>query len=399
MRILVINEKIPYPMISGAPLRTCNLLQRVAREHELWLVSFVEDNEETEGVLHLQQFCEAVETAIAPQNSALAQPVDWLCYLLSGKPPDLRFNNSQELASKIRDIASTVDFDVIHIEHGSMGLYLEVFPHNMRERTVWMLHDIDWSKYAQMSLLDWKQTRKLRMWLHSRMMRWWKPKYAERFERCITVSEPDRRLLIEANPHLQVDVVPNGIDTQLYQILPEENTSPSLVFVGNMEYLPCADAVINFCKEVFPLIRSVIADVHMWIVGLNPGSEVRRLDGDGVHVTGQVDDVRPYYRRSTACVVPLRAGSGSRLKILEAMALGRPVVSTTIGCEGLNVLDGKHLLIADDSEQFAEKTVRLLKDRTLRESITRNARKLVITHYDWDVIAKKLMRVYAEVAK
>jgi glycosyltransferase involved in cell wall biosynthesis len=137
----------------------------------------------------------------------------------------------------------------------------------------------------------------------------------------------------------------------------------------------------------------------MWIVGTNPTPEVTQLDGDGVHVTGRVDDVVPYYSRSTACVVPLRAGGGTRLKILEAMALGRPVVSTSLGCEGLEVVDGEHLFIADSPEQIADKVVRLLADQALRERIASNARQLVVARYDWDVIADSLMRTYAAVAQ
>jgi len=137
----------------------------------------------------------------------------------------------------------------------------------------------------------------------------------------------------------------------------------------------------------------------MWIVGINPSTEVRDLDGNGIHVTGRVEDVRPYYRRSTVCVVPLRAGGGTRLKILEAMALGRPVVSTSIGCEGLDVVDGEHLFIADRPEEFADRTIRLLTDEALRRSITSRARAMVVSRYDWDIIAKQLMQVYTDVAR
>jgi glycosyltransferase involved in cell wall biosynthesis len=214
----------------------------------------------------------------------------------------------------------------------------------------------------------------------------------------VTVSESDRRLLVAANPRLQVDVVPNGVDTRAHRPLKQEEGSPALVFVGNMDYLPCADAVLTFCRDVLPRIRQVMAKVEMWIVGINPGPKVRALEGNGVHVTGLVEDVRPYYGRSTVCVVPLRAGGGTRLKILEAMAFGRPVVSTTIGCEGLGVVDGEHLLIADRAEDFAARTLRLLTDEKLRQSIANRARAMVESRYDWDIIAKRLMQVYAEVA-
>jgi glycosyltransferase involved in cell wall biosynthesis len=166
-----------------------------------------------------------------------------------------------------------------------------------------------------------------------------------------------------------------------------------------MNYVANFDAVLYFCSEILPRIRRVVSEVEVWVVGADPPPEVRRLSGDGVHVTGRVDDVVPYYRRSSVCVVPLRAGGGTRLKILEAMALGRPVVSTTIGCEGLDVVDGEHLLIADSPEQFADKTVRLLTDRASYQRITTKARQLVVDRYDWDVVARQLLEIYSEMTR
>jgi len=132
-------------------------------------------------------------------------------------------------------------------------------------------------------------------------------------------------------------------------------------------------------------------------VGREPPQEVVNLDGNGVHVTGWVEDVIPYYERSSVCVVPLRAGGGTRLKILEAMSLGRPVVSSSFGCEGLDVRDGENVLIADRPEECAEKTTRLLGDPNLRKSLSTKARQLVENQYDWDSLANRLMDILAEV--
>jgi len=123
------------------------------------------------------------------------------------------------------------------------------------------------------------------------------------------------------------------------------------------------------------------------LVGINPAAVLQKLIGHGVHVTGRVDDVQPYYRRSSICVIPLRAGGGTRLKILESMAFGRPVVSTSIGCEGLDVEDGKHLFIADNANEFAEKVIILLTNEEIRQQIINNARRLVETYYNWDILA------------
>ncbi|MBD3306272.1 glycosyltransferase, partial [candidate division KSB3 bacterium] len=381
---------------SGAPLRTYSLLRRVAKEHEVWLVAFQETLEHASGLIHMQKFCQGIETAHLQELGALAHPITLFRYLLTGKPPDLRLLYSQALAEKIRCLSSKVDFDVVQIEHSHMALYLEALPRRMHSRTTLMLHDVVFNKYDRIYRLEPKLARKLRLWLHSRMMRWWEPRYAERFGRCITVSDSDRKLLLMTNPRLQVDVVPNGVDIKKYHMLPSASTKPVILFVGNMEYRPNVDAMIYFCQEVLPHIRREIADVEMWIVGINPQVGIKRLSGNGVHVTGRVDDVRPYYGKSTVCVVPLRAGGGTRLKILEAMALGRPVISTSIGCEGLDVIDGEHILIADSPGAFVEETVHLLKDAELRKCITAKARQLVVDRYDWDVITRKLMRIYTE---
>jgi polysaccharide biosynthesis protein PslH len=398
MRILNLTDRVPYPVISGAPLRTYNLLQRLARDHEVWLAAFVFTQEEMEGVLHLRQFCQGVETARGQSLGALARPVDAVRYLLAGKPPDLRLTHSQELAREIRSLTSTTDFDIVQIEHARMGLYLDALPAKMQSRAIWMLHDIDWSKYARISRFERKRARQLRLWFHSQMLRRWKPNYAERFGCCITVSESDRRLLMARNPRLNVAVVPNGVDTQINRPLRPLHGPPALLFVGNMGYPPNVDAIAFFCRMILPHIRQVIADVQVWVVGIDPAPEVWQLSGNGVHVTGRVDDLHPYYSRSAACVIPLRGGGGTRLKILEAMALGRPVVSTSIGCEGLDVVDGEQILIADAPEEFAQKTVQLLTDAALRQRIATNARELVTTLYDWDVLTARLVQVYAEVA-
>ena len=230
-------------------------------------------------------------------------------------------------------------------------------------------------------------------------MQHWEPGYAQRFDRVTTVSEADRKLLHPGKSALRVDVIPNGVDTELFQPLPHLICSPALLFIGNLSYAPCVDAVLYFCREILPLIRRAIGAVDLWVVGRTPTPEVMQLNGDGLHVTGSVDDVVPYYARSAVSVVPLRAGGGTRLKILESMALGRPVVSTSIGSEGLDVVDGEHLLTGDSPEQFAEKTIRLLLDRTLYEKIVANGRQLVVNHYAWDEIAKRLMRLYEELVE
>jgi sugar transferase (PEP-CTERM/EpsH1 system associated) len=399
MRILIIADYLPYPLIGGDRIRIYNLLRRVASRHEVSFVAFLEKPEDVEGVPHLRQFCVRVETASFHRRSRLAKAAGMLRYALAFKPPELRLLDSEELKGAIRQLVSKMDFDIVQIEHARMGLYLKTLPRDRRCKSILMFHNFTFQQYRLISQIERQWDRKARALLNGVVMGQWEPRYAERFDRCTTVSEADRQLLKRANPRLRVDVIPNGVDIQKYKLLPTDKIAPALLFIGNMGYPPCVDAALYFCREILPRIRRTISAAELWIVGRDPQPDVLRLNGDGVHVTGRVDDVVPYYQQSAVCVVPLRAGGGTRLKILEAMALGRPVVSTTIGCEGLDVVDGEHLLIADDPEQFAEKTLRLLTDRHLYQHVSANGRKLVETRFDWNRIAGRLMEVYSELAK
>jgi sugar transferase (PEP-CTERM/EpsH1 system associated) len=398
MRILIIADYLPYPLIGGGRIRIYNLLRRVARHHEVSLAAFLEKSEDAEGILHLKEFCVRVETVDIQRSSRLSRLPGLVQYALSGKPPELKLLHSEELTEKIRQLASTMDFDIVQIEQSRMGLYLESIPSNNRCKSILMFQNFTSQQFGRVSHIEKRWDGKLRYWIHGVTMGYWEPRYAAKFDRCTTVSAADKQLLIKANPRLQVDVIPNGVDIEKYQLLPlpQESLSPSLIFVGDMGYSPCVDGALYFCREIFPRIRRTIATIELWIVGRNPRPEVLELNGNGVHVTGQVEDVIPYYRQSAVCVVPLRAGGGTRLKILEAMALGRPVVSTTLGCEGLDVVDGVNLLIADNPDQFTEKIVRVLTDRKLYQDISANGRMLVVAKYDWNIITDRLLQIYTE---
>ena len=398
MRILVIADYLPYPLIGGDRIRIYNILRRAAQEHEISLVAFLEKPSDIEGVAHLKEFCAHVETVNFEQRSRLAKLPGMISYALSGKPPELSLLYSDELSQKIRKLTDAIDFDIVQVEHARMGLYLEILPPSKTRKSVLMFHNFTSQQYSRVSRVEKRLDRKFRSKLNSVAMGYWEPRYAEKFSLNTTVSEEDRQLLLKANLRLRVEVIPNGVDVKKYQPLPlpTAKNPPSLLFLGNMGYPPNVDAALYFCEEIFPLIQQENSDAELWVVGRDPSPEVLALDEENVHVTGRVDEVIPYYQKSAICVVSLRAGGGTRLKILEAMALGRPVVSTSIGCEGLDVVDGEHLLIADTPTQFAEKTTRLLHDPGLYQRLSTNGRKLVENHYDWDPIADKLMNLYEE---
>jgi len=397
VRILLITNTFPYPPVSGFPIRVYNLFRRIANRHEVWLVSLVTELPIQKYVSHLQEIFHDVKIIKAPQYRGFDKPIAGLRYLLAGIPPDLRFYHSDEMVSTIHHLVLSNNFDIVQIEDSYMAMYLETLPKGTQAKTILTFHDVVFDKYNRIYKLEKKLTRKVRRWLHSRIMKTWEPRYAEYFNLCVTVSDRDRVLLQTVNPRLCVGVVPNGTDSKSYALLPYRKPTPSLIYVGNMSDLTNIDAVIYFCEKILPHIRLVIHNVEFWIVGLNPSNMIKQLDGDGIHVIGQVDDVRPYYKQSRVCVIPLRAGGGTRLKILEAMALGRPVVSTSIGCEGLDVMDGIDIMIADTPLGFAQKTIHLLTEDELWGKIRKNARDLVENTYDWDALANQMMQQYDEI--
>jgi glycosyltransferase involved in cell wall biosynthesis len=208
------------------------------------------------------------------------------------------------------------------------------------------------------------------------------------------VSDADRdtfaRLYGDAVPR-PVHVVPTGVDTSYFASDASPAESRHLVFTGSMDWLPNEDAMVFFCREVLPLIRAEEPGISLSIVGRAPTPAVEKLaDGDSVTVTGRVDDVRPYMRDAAVYVVPLRIGGGTRLKIFEAMAMGRAVVATTIGAEGLPVTPGEHVLLADDPRTFARAVVGLLRDVGRRRELETAARALVVERYDRSAVAGEL---------
>lgn len=393
MHILFVSDYIPYPIISGDRVRIYNLIRRVANHHQVSLAAPVRNEEEARSAEELKKFCLHVETAPLPRRHPLVHLPGLVPFFLTGKPLELKFLYSRELAKSIKKIIDSTPTDLVQFEHSRMGHYREAIPDNGCCRSILSFHNVASYQFDSIYRVMRPSVAKFRAWLFSRQMKSWEPRYAQKFDRCFAVSEKDRDMMVAANSGLQVDVIPNGVDTDLYTPL-DRLDQPGLLMLGLMSYAPYADSATYFCEKILPSIKEKIRSVHVFIVGSNPPQRVRDLGGDGVFVTGRVPDVVPYYQQTSISIVPLRAGGGTRLKILESMALGRPVVSTSIGCEGLNVRHNEHLLIADQPDKFAESVVRLLQDTALYDRLADQARELVETQYGWNTIAKKMVIIY-----
>ena len=299
---------------------------------------------------------------------------------------------------RLRAIISREQIDILQVEHSLLAVYLEAAPRGGTCRTVLSLHNVCFEQYRQMARLDVGFAARVLYRLKAFAMSKAERHYVRRVDCCVVVSTAERELLQRALPEVRPVVIENGVDCAQLKPLPESPSGSGLLFAGVMGYPPNADGVMLFARSILPRIRAFVPDVKLFVVGHSPAARVKALGREpGIEVTGSVNDILPYYRLSKVTVVPLRAGGGTRLKILESMALGRAVVSTTSGCAGLEVRPGAHLLVADDPQQFADCVVQLLGDDALRTELAGNARRLVERQYDWPTIGERLALTHREI--
>lgn len=399
MRILVLANLIPEPPDSGARIRLHHLLRRVSERHEITLACHLWDPEiEGARVREAEAYCRRVvaREVLAPPLRRLV-PAS-VVRIARGEPPEFALRWSESLAAAVGALAKEVDFDLVQVEEHFMVPYLRRLPSSSTALRAVTLHNIGSVQSLRFARIGGGAVRPLWHLGNVPALRRWERRELPRFDRVIVVSEEDRRRLAGAVPGLDPSVVPNGVDTDALRPLPEAEGPPSFLFVGDMNYGPCADGARYFARRVFPRIRREIGDARFWIVGRDPRPEVRSLEGEGVRVTGGVPDVKPYYERCRALVVPLRAGGGTRIKILESMALGRPVVSTSIGAEGLELQDGLHYRRADGERALADSVLRVVRDPEGSRRMAARARRFVEERCDWKVAADAQLRVYEELA-
>lgn len=393
MRILSLANITPYPAIGGIHLRILHILQRVAQHHEVTLGCHTWDPDDRASVEALNQMGLHTVGSMIYTGTRRQRLARGIRGALHGTPPEA----AQMQTAELHTLVQAGDYDVLHIEETSLTPYLRSMPRGNR-KSVLTLHNVHFVQDRRIANIAASPADRVWKHVNAEWMRHFEPRAASAFDRVIAVSEADRAAIESRSRKLSVYVVPNGVDTHALQPLAPAapNSAPSILFVGSMGYAPCVDAAVWLVRDILPILRKTIPELEVWIVGRSPTPEVRALAGERVHVTGAVADVTPYYERATLAVVPLRAGGGSRLKILEAMALGRAVVSTTIGAEGLDVTPNVDIVLADEAESLAREVLRLMRDDTTRNRMQQAARATVEANYDWDDIAAQQLAIYDE---
>jgi polysaccharide biosynthesis protein PslH len=394
LNIAWVTYGLPWPMDRGAALRDAHLLRYVTQRHHVHLFAVLEKAPGSEAMHAANTMCASVDWVLMRQEKGWQKVRAWAQHALAGHPLATWSYCPGELAQRLSVLVRRERIDVVQIEHSFLAPFVGALAHSPC-RTILDLHNYGATQYQSMLRMPCEPWQRLSWLAKAALMSGWEGRIARRFDRCLAVSPLEAQALASAAGR-PVDVLPNGVDTET---LPPLAPSPGnkLLFVGNLRYRPNDDAVDWMVRDILPRVREEIEDAELMVVGARQGRCDR--SEQGVRFLGMVDDLVTCYRGAQLALAPLRAGGGTRLKILEAMALGRPVVSTTLGCEGLPVVPGEHLLTADSPQTFAAAIVRLLRDRRLCEQIAGRARSLVERELGWAKIGGQLLSLYDRLSR
>ena len=397
MKVLLLTTKSPYPLYEGRALRTYNLIKQAAGEHEIHLLSFVQTAEEAEGIEHMRSICASVESIPLHMGSRLQVLGDVLREVFSASPLLAVKYRSRAMRRHVTDAVERGGFDLIHLDMLHLGDYIADCA---RVPVLLVEHNVESILFKRRIDAERGWLKKLYFRYQLRKLRRYEAETCRRADHVVAVSAGDASELESLCRHDRVTTIPNGVDTEFFAPGEGDRLPHNLVFVGGLTWFPNLDAMRFFCAEILPLIAEEIADVTLTVVGKNPsqGIDPAIASNPRVRLTGLVEDVRSVIDSASVYVVPLRVGGGTRLKILDALAMGKPLVSTAVGCEGLSVTHGRHLLIADKPRDFAAEVVRLLRDAALAAQLAHEGRALVKKKYEWRVIASELLNVYRSCA-
>lgn len=387
MRLLCLTPRLPYPPDRGDRLRAFNVIRRLSDEHELHLLSFIARDAEREHLDTLARYCRSVQVVpLSPRRSAATVALNAWQRL----PWQALYYRSAAMQRLVDETLRGGRFDAAYIHLFRMAPYLAA--HDTLYRIV-DLTDVISNELAR-SMAYRRGLSRLIYRLEARRIGRYEREVAQRIEEVWLVSQHDRDLLASQCPDANIRVVPNGVDLAAFYPSGQPAEPASLLFTGHMRVYHNIDAATFLVHEVLPLVRREIPDCTLTLAGANPGPEVEALaDTPGVSVAGFVPDLNAALNRATVFVAPLRFAAGVQNKVLEAMAAGRPVVTTSVVNEGLGALPGRDLLTGDDAATLAGQVVSLLRNPGQREHIGAAGRAFVEQRFSWDAVALRVQQV------
>lgn len=386
MNILFLCHRLPYPPKRGDKVRPFNMIRHLARSHEVTVATLARTVGELAEGRELERHCHELHVArISPAGA-------WGRFGLSGftrYPATFGYFYSPELHRKVRRLLATRSFDAVLVHCSSMGPYVG---EHRGCRKILDFCDADsekWLEYARTA--PWPLSVAFR--LEGRKVRRYESWLGACFDAC-SVNAPRERQVLGAYVPTPIHVIPNGVDLEYFRPsrVPGGGYAPHrLIFTGNMSYRPNVDAVQHLAADILPRVRREIPGVELYIVGMDPAPAVRRLgDGGRVVVTGRVDDIRPYFEEAAVAVAPLRVARGLQNKVLEAMAMGVPVVASLAAWQGITAVPDRDLLVAGNPEAFSQSVLRLLRERPTRQAFGAAGRIYVEENHNWNTLLPRL---------
>ncbi|MDO9583011.1 MAG: glycosyltransferase [Desulfomicrobium sp.] len=386
--VLFLTARVPAPLDDGWKIRTFHLMQGYVRNGwRVDLLSYCQPEQEPGDFPELQALCRQLH--LVPRTKAYS-PMDLLRGLVLSTPFHVHNYHLQAMVDAVQEMATGQAYDLVQIEDVVMAQY--VVPAMDNSLRILDMHNVESALLRRYAEKDGNLFKKIYARLTAAKLEGYERDVAGKFHKVLVCSVQDRGLLQDKTMSTPIQVTPNGVDCDYFQPLPMDPASKDLVFVGSMDYHANISGVLFFVHNILPLIHQKYPETHFTIVGKNPPEAIRRLTGERVAVTGMVPDVRPYLARARVVVVPLLVGGGTRLKILEAMACGKAIVSTPMGAEGISAKDSQHFCLADTAHEFAQVTIQLLQEPALCQRIGTAAATFVTERFDWRLITDDLCR-------
>ncbi|OGL38676.1 MAG: hypothetical protein A2042_06040 [Candidatus Schekmanbacteria bacterium GWA2_38_11] len=392
--------RFPYPVFAGTDQVSFNLIKALSENNEVTLISHVRSKENIADVPILKNYCKEVITVQFPNPKTFLgrlwkrfkrEFLLFFCLI----PREFSDYTSKELGKVIKKKLKEEKYDFVQIEYFYAGKYQKYIKDAI---SVILSNDAYFITAYQIFKFKKRLKSKIVSFFEYLAIKRYELKMYKKFNWVFFISKKDEEIIKELIPGLtKTRVIPLGFEIK-DNFKGEEEIKKSLIFVGGMRAYFNIDAMLFFCKDIFPLIEKEVPDVKLYIVGESPGEAIKSLSlKNNIFVTGSVPDVKPFINKCEIFIAPLRIGTGIKTKIIEALACGKPIVTTSICVQGLEVENGKHIIIADEPESFAKKVIELLKNSNMRKELSRNAQKLFYERYELNSVKNKIQKIYSDI--